>query len=44
MKLHLVNAVAEPAVALELGREHIGQPGVLLHVSAAHLRAQRAET
>jgi hypothetical protein len=43
VELHLINAVAETVVALELRREHIGQPGVLLHLGAAHLLAQRLQ-
>ena len=43
VKLHLINAVAESAVAFELRREHIGQPRVLLHLGAARQRTQRMQ-
>ncbi|MCY1366872.1 hypothetical protein D9M69_537800 [compost metagenome] len=43
MKLHLVDAVPKTVVALELRREHIGEPRVGLHLGAAQRRAQRMQ-
>jgi hypothetical protein len=43
VKLDLVDAVTEAAVALELRREHIGQPRMGLHVGAASQGTQRLQ-
>ncbi len=43
MELHLINAVAQAVVALELRREHIGQARMGLHLGTAHQGAERMQ-